>query len=191
MQITIVGEFISDFRPDGIEKTGSTNKGPQTELTFLKNARQAIEKFDAGLVADLVVCGQEIDVHEFVANFEVLGIPVPAMLQPVKQSKPDDGAADLRPMAKQWDDPSSWLGNEDNPLRLGQRLADAERELILQTLTHCGGNRTYAADILGISSRTLRNKLHLYSAEGRTIAASRIRQSPQTDINKPHNLLPS
>ncbi len=191
MQITIVGEFASDFRPEGMEKTQSIQDGPLTKLTFLKSARQAIEKFDAGLVADLVVCGQEIDVDAFMASFETLGIPVPAMLQPVKPKISGNSVPDSHPKAKQWEDASSWLGNEKNPLRLGQRLADMERELILQTLTHCGGNRTYAADILGISARTMRNKLQQYSAEGRTITASRIRQSTQADINKPHNLLPS
>jgi two-component system response regulator FlrC len=37
-----------------------------------------------------------------------------------------------------------------------------ERCLILKTLDSCDGNRTRAADILGISARTLRNKLKEY-----------------------------
>jgi DNA-binding NtrC family response regulator len=49
---------------------------------------------------------------------------------------------------------------------VGRTVADVERELILETLKHCGGNRTHAANILGISIRTLRNKLHGYADEG-------------------------
>ncbi len=49
---------------------------------------------------------------------------------------------------------------------VGKTVADVERDLILNTLEHCLGNRTHAANILGISIRTLRNKLKLYSQEG-------------------------
>ena len=45
---------------------------------------------------------------------------------------------------------------------LGRKLDDVEKDLILGTLTRCGGNRTWASDILGISVRTLRNKLQRY-----------------------------
>ncbi len=49
---------------------------------------------------------------------------------------------------------------------VGRTVADVERELIIDTLLHCLGNRTHAANILGISIRTLRNKLKLYGANG-------------------------
>jgi DNA-binding protein Fis len=45
-------------------------------------------------------------------------------------------------------------------------VSDVERDLIIETLQHCLGNRTHAANILGISIRTLRNKLKLYTEEG-------------------------
>lgn len=44
--------------------------------------------------------------------------------------------------------------------------------MILNTLDHCLGNRTHAANILGISIRTLRNKLNQYKEEGRDIPAA-------------------
>ncbi len=49
---------------------------------------------------------------------------------------------------------------------VGRTVADVERDLILDTLQHCLGNRTHAANILGISIRTLRNKLKQYSESG-------------------------
>ena len=49
---------------------------------------------------------------------------------------------------------------------VGHTVAEVERDLIIETLQHCLGNRTHAANILGISIRTLRNKLKQYSAEG-------------------------
>jgi len=45
-------------------------------------------------------------------------------------------------------------------------LRDMERELILRKLTRTQGNRTVAAMELGISVRTLRNKLNLYTDQG-------------------------
>jgi len=49
---------------------------------------------------------------------------------------------------------------------VGCTVADVERDLILETLKHCLGNRTHTANILGISIRTLRNKLNEYAADG-------------------------
>ncbi|WP_417460353.1 sigma-54-dependent transcriptional regulator [Kordiimonas sp.] len=49
---------------------------------------------------------------------------------------------------------------------VGKTVAEVERELIIDTLKHCLGNRTHAANILGISIRTLRNKLNQYQTEG-------------------------
>jgi DNA-binding NtrC family response regulator len=53
---------------------------------------------------------------------------------------------------------------------VGRTVADVERDLILDTLDHCFGNRTHAAKILGISIRTLRNKLNEYSSVGIAVA---------------------
>jgi DNA-binding NtrC family response regulator len=52
---------------------------------------------------------------------------------------------------------------------VGRRIEDVERELILETLSTCLGNRTRAAELLGISIRTLRNKLHEYRAAGAAV----------------------
>lgn len=52
---------------------------------------------------------------------------------------------------------------------VGMTVAEVERDLILNTLDHCVGNRTHAANILGISIRTLRNKLKQYADEGEAV----------------------
>jgi two-component system response regulator FlrC len=52
---------------------------------------------------------------------------------------------------------------------VGRTVADVERDLILDTLQHCLGNRTHAANILGISIRTLRNKLQQYRQDGASV----------------------
>jgi DNA-binding NtrC family response regulator len=68
---------------------------------------------------------------------------------------PDGG--DIRRAAAAADAPDSFVG---------RTVAEVEQALILHTLDHCLGNRTHAATILGISIRTLRNKLKQYSDEG-------------------------
>ncbi|WP_369058627.1 sigma-54 dependent transcriptional regulator [Caulobacter sp. 73W] len=54
---------------------------------------------------------------------------------------------------------------------VGQTVSEVEQQLILDTLQHCLGNRTHAANILGISIRTLRNKLKEYSEAGVDVPA--------------------
>lgn len=56
--------------------------------------------------------------------------------------------------------------NKDLHFSLGLKLENVERQYILQTLFFAQQNRTRAAEILGISIRTLRNKLNQYRQEG-------------------------
>jgi len=52
-------------------------------------------------------------------------------------------------------------------LPIGATVGEAEKELILRTLEHTNNNKTRAAEILGISLKTLHNKLREYKREGR------------------------
>jgi two-component system response regulator FlrC len=54
---------------------------------------------------------------------------------------------------------------------VGRTIEAVEQEMILDTLKHCYGNRTHAAQILGISIRTLRNKLKQYLDAGIDVPA--------------------
>lgn len=47
-------------------------------------------------------------------------------------------------------------------VRVGGSIEDAERRLILETLAYMGGNKTRTAEVLGISLKTLYNRLHAY-----------------------------
>jgi DNA-binding NtrC family response regulator len=61
--------------------------------------------------------------------------------------------------------------SEVMPMLIGATVHEVERELMLQTLARCDGNRTHAARVLGVSVRTMRNKIRQYSADGTDVAA--------------------
>lgn len=52
------------------------------------------------------------------------------------------------------------------PMLVGATVEQVERELMLQTLARCDGNRTHAARVLGVSVRTMRNKIKQYATSG-------------------------
>jgi DNA-binding NtrC family response regulator len=62
--------------------------------------------------------------------------------------------------------PGAVSGSEALMIRSGMTVAEMEKALILETLRCTGYNRTQASKLLGISIRTLRNKLHEYRAAG-------------------------
>ena len=73
------------------------------------------------------------------------------------------------------------------PVNAGYTVREMERELIFRTLKDVNDNRTHAAELLGISIRTLRNKLREYREES---SASIDRSSEQivgTDIAANHH----
>jgi len=73
---------------------------------------------------------------------------------------PDDFKLSLMSARKDDDDPSRLS------VPVGTTVGDMERQLVLKTLTQCNDNRTRAAEILGVSVRTLRNKLKEYRERG-------------------------
>lgn len=71
------------------------------------------------------------------------------------------GAPELSPP-----DSQTLAPHEIVPMLIGSTVEAIERELVVQTLARCDGNRTRAARVLGVSVRTLRNKLRLYASDG-------------------------
>ncbi len=88
--------------------------------------------------------------------------PDPAGVSKAESASPADGQAEAPALENQ--------GAVEN--LIGRTIADVERDMILNTLDHCLGNRTHAAKILGISIRTLRNKLNQYKDSGAEIPQS-------------------
>jgi len=57
-------------------------------------------------------------------------------------------------------------GARDVTIRIGTSLDDAERTLIMATLDSVAGSKAKAAQVLGISLKTLYNRLHAYRGNG-------------------------
>jgi two-component system response regulator AtoC len=75
-----------------------------------------------------------------------------------------DGTIDLEDLSTR---PRSTTENRSGaapPFDVNGSLGEAERQHILATLENCGGDKRKAAEILGISLKTLYNRLHLYQA---------------------------
>ncbi len=53
-------------------------------------------------------------------------------------------------------------------MRVGTSIAEAERRLIFATLELCGGHKERAAEMLGVSSKTLYNRLREYARAAAT-----------------------
>ncbi|MFP4237367.1 MAG: helix-turn-helix domain-containing protein, partial [Desulfonatronovibrio sp.] len=80
------------------------------------------------------------------------------------------------------DDWMEELGNEELAGTVGSRgsepvstsfdegevisISEMEKRMIIKGLEQTGGNRTQASELLGVSVRTLRNKLNEYKKEG-------------------------
>jgi len=52
-------------------------------------------------------------------------------------------------------------------VRVGSTIADVEQQLILATLEMLGGDKKKSAEVLGISLKTLYNRLSVYAAARR------------------------
>ena len=108
----------------------------------------------------LLLCdGKEIKPHNLLMHSQMGKQSINQDLARATTSQPTSESAVEIPESK-----DSALGIE-----VGMSMKEAEKKLIFETLRETGGNRTKAAKILGISIRTLRNKLNEYRAEGEDI----------------------
>ena len=145
----------------------------------------AMSMLRSGQGADLLMVDIAIDIHDLVVQLEADRIHVPIVACGTDNDSAavtaaiDAGAKEYIPLppdpemiaailtAVAQDTCERVYRDESIANRIvGRTVADVERDLILETLKHCLGNRTRAANILGISLRTLRNKLTVYAADG-------------------------
>ncbi len=97
------------------------------------------------------------------------GTPTADAPSPAPSSAETPAPAAPTTAAPQQAPPDTAAGAAEGGSLVGKTVAGVERELIIDTLQHCLGNRTHAANILGISIRTLRNKLKQYAEEGHAV----------------------
>jgi DNA-binding NtrC family response regulator len=154
-------------------------------VTHADGIDAAISMLRSGNGADLLIADTAIDIHDLALRLEAERIHVPI----VACSTHNDakaGIAAVRAGAREYvplprdaemigailaavAEDTCKLASHDEAAAypiVGRTVAEVERDLILETLKHCLGNRTHAANILGISIRTLRNKLTVYAADG-------------------------
>ncbi len=123
---------------------------------FSREARDKLMSYSwPGNVREL-----ENTVHRSVLLSQGQYLDAGSILLDPKQFLQPESPVEATPAEATTDSPNNGL--------VGRTVDDVERELILNTLDQYTGNRTQAAKILGISIRTLRNKLKKYTEEGLT-----------------------
>jgi DNA-binding NtrC family response regulator len=145
----------------------------------------AVAMLRSGQDADLLMVDIAIDIRGLAVRLDAERIHVPIVACGTHDDTPaaiaaiDAGAREYVPLPPDAEmiaailtavaqDPCERVYRDESIANriVGRTVADVERDLILETLKHCLGNRTRAANILGISLRTLRNKLTVYAADG-------------------------
>ncbi|MEQ8659540.1 MAG: sigma-54 dependent transcriptional regulator [Gammaproteobacteria bacterium] len=76
-----------------------------------------------------------------------------------------DGDLDLDTIPEGFERPPLWDRNSLD-LSVGTPIAEAERRLVLATLEHFDGDKKLAAQTLGVSLKTIYNRLNSYAADG-------------------------
>jgi DNA-binding NtrC family response regulator len=172
--IRVLSEFFA-------EKYAEANGVPQRNIT-----EEAMKKLEGhhwkGNVRELentmhrailLATGDDIDETAIMLTGENLlrennesGSPVPSLASATAS------ASAPPPLVKNPEDTANQVALNNQGEMLGKTVAEVEQKLIIDTLQHCLGNRTHAATILGISIRTLRNKLKTYSDDGIRVPSS-------------------
>jgi DNA-binding NtrC family response regulator len=124
-----------------------------------------IEKFNARLGKSIVAVDDEVkrilDAHAWPGNVRELHNVIERAA--IVAAGPEIEVHDLPPAMR--GTPEN--GRPGPGLTPGMTVEEASRRLIVLTLEHASGNKTRAADMLGISLKTLHNKLNRFRAQER------------------------
>lgn len=159
LHLPSLGERLDDIAPLAdffIEKYSKANGMPPRKLTPEALAKLKTHHWP-GNVREL-----ENIMHRAVLMAQGDRIDAPAILLPASSQQHANAVAAAQAQ------PTSKPTGSAEPKRsdmVGRTVESVEKELIIDTLDYCLGNRTQAAQILGISIRTLRNKLKQYGDE--------------------------
>lgn len=133
--------------------------------------------------ADLVMIEVGEDIAAFISELRAAQLPVPVLACGTNVSAEEAiqavraGCHDYVPLPPDRELVARVLhslgGQSGGPVNalIGQTVDDVERALILGTLERCNGNRTSASTILGISVRTMRNKLRSFTDAGYSVVS--------------------
>jgi DNA-binding NtrC family response regulator len=177
LRLLLVGRAGSEFAAAAQLARESGAEAAQAE-----SPEAALEQL-AGSGASLVMIEVTFDVGAFIRRLRALGSSVPVLACGIDAPAAaavaaiKGGAADYVPLPPERELIAAAIGLfalragrlEVGGL-VGHTVEEVERELILHTLDHCQGNRTVASTILGISVRTMRNKLRTFIEAGIPVA---------------------
>jgi DNA-binding NtrC family response regulator len=127
----------------------------------VRELRNVVER--ASIMADLEILDEHIWItREGRSRSAATGPAGPA--GPAGRAGP---AGPAGPSGPGGEPPSAGAGEESDTVlvEVGMSVAEAEKELIIRTLQSCEGNKTKAAQVLGVSLKTLYNRLNEYASE--------------------------
>jgi DNA-binding NtrC family response regulator len=154
----LVDHFVRDFSRANSKPIGGVDNECLEALKARRwpgNARELRNVIERAVI---VSSGPLITIADLPAESALLASAAPSAPPP---PAPETSASTPAVQAAEPATP----GSPASGLPIGQPLREVERQLILKTLEMAGGNRVRAAEILGISPKTLYNKLGRYQAK--------------------------